>query len=98
MQIQSFTITFGIGTLKIPILRGTKTLTTDIVLAWYTMGLGVDEPLAMLRGGTTSFYGADGLGSVTSMFTTTGALAKTYTYDAYGKLTGSMGSVVNPYQ
>ena len=36
------------------------------------MGLGVDEPLAMLRGGTTSYDGADGLGSVTALFTTTG--------------------------
>ncbi|HEX2715057.1 MAG TPA: RHS repeat domain-containing protein, partial [Candidatus Acidoferrales bacterium] len=35
------------------------------VVARYTHGLKVDEPLAMLRGGTTSFYNADGLGSIT---------------------------------
>jgi len=29
--------------------------------------LGVDEPLAMLKSGTTSYYEADGLGSVTSL-------------------------------
>jgi RHS repeat-associated protein len=68
------------------------------VLAKYTMGLGVDEPLAMLRGGVTSFYGQDGLGTVTSMFTTSAALAKTYTYDTFGKLTASTGTVVNPFQ
>ena len=30
---------------------------------------GVDEPLAMLRSGATSFYEADGLGSITSSIT-----------------------------
>lgn len=32
-----------------------------------TQGLGVDEPLAMVRGGATSYYEADGLGRVTSL-------------------------------
>src|SRR5258708_929788 len=35
-----------------------------IVLARYSQGLNTDEPLAMLRSGGTSYYHADGLGSV----------------------------------
>src|SRR5207253_2711668 len=52
----------------------------------------------MLRGGTTSYDLADGLGSITSLSNTAGALANTYTYDSFGKLTASMGTVVNPFQ
>src|SRR5438874_4504501 len=40
--------------------------------------LNIDEPLAMLRSGATSFYQADGLGSVTSLSNAAGALAETY--------------------
>src|SRR5262249_39397688 len=33
--------------------------------ARYSQGLNIDEPLAMLLGGATNYYNADGLGSVT---------------------------------
>jgi RHS repeat-associated protein len=65
--------------------------------ARYTFG-GLDQPLSELRSGTTSYYEADGLGSVTSLSNATGALAETYTYDAFGKLTASSGSITNPFQ
>ena len=39
---------------------------SGVVGARYTQGSGIDEPLAMLRSGTTSYYEADGLGSITS--------------------------------
>jgi len=71
---------------------------TGNVLARYSDGLGIDEPLAMLRGGTTSFYEADGLGSITSLSNGAGALANTYTYDTFGKVTASTGSITNPLQ
>src|SRR4029077_2506178 len=51
------------------------------VLARYTQGGAVDEPLAMLRGVNTSYYEQDGLGSVSSVSNSLGALASTYTYD-----------------
>ena len=35
-------------------------------VARYSQGLNIDEPLAMLRSGTTNFYNADGLGTITS--------------------------------
>ena len=58
----------------------------------------IDEPLAMLRSSTTSYYEADGLGSVTSLSNTAGALAQTYTFDSFGKQTASSGSLTNPFQ
>jgi len=52
----------------------------------------------MLRSGATSFYNADGLGSVTSLSNATGSLAQTYTFDSFGKQTASSGSLTNPFQ
>ena len=68
------------------------------VVARYTQTQEIDEPLAMLRGATTSYYEADSLGSITSLSSAAGALAQTYTFDSFGKLTASSGSLVNPFQ
>ena len=65
------------------------------VVARYTQGENIDEPLAMQRGTTTSFYEADGLGSITSLSNSSGALAQTYTYDSFGNQTASSGSLTN---
>ena len=64
----------------------------------YASTRNVDEPLAELRSGTTAFYEQDGLGSVTSLSSSTGALANTYNYDGFGKLTASTGTLTNPFQ
>jgi len=37
---------------------------TGAVVARYAQGLKLDEPLAMLRSSTTSFYNADGLATI----------------------------------
>ncbi len=68
------------------------------LVARYENGPGIDEPLAELRSGTTSYYHQDGLGSVTSLSNGAGALANTYSYDSYGNSTGSTGTVVNRFQ
>jgi RHS repeat-associated protein len=68
------------------------------VLSRYAQGKGIDEPLAELISGTTSYYEQDGLGSATSLSNSSGALANTYTYDSYGKLTASTGTTFNPFQ
>jgi hypothetical protein len=52
----------------------------------------------MLRSAATSYYHVDGLGSVTSLSSSAGAIANTYTYDSFGKLTASSGSLTNPFQ
>jgi uncharacterized protein RhaS with RHS repeats len=75
-----------------------ETNSSGAAVARYSQGLNIDEPLAMLRSSTTSFYQADGLGSVMSLSNGTGALAQTYTFDSFGKQTASTGSLTNPFQ
>jgi RHS repeat-associated protein len=60
--------------------------------------LGVDQPLAELRSSTTSYYEQDGLGSVTSLSSSSPALANSYTYDVFGKQMASTGTIINPFQ
>ena len=68
------------------------------VLARYMHGAVIDEDLSMLRGGTTSYYQADGLGSITSLSNGAGALANTYSYDSFGNSTASGGTLSNPFR
>jgi RHS repeat-associated protein len=68
------------------------------VLARYSQGPIIDEPLAEQQSGTTDYYDADGNGSITSLTNATGALAQTYTFDSYGNTTNSSGSLTNPFQ
>jgi RHS repeat-associated protein len=68
------------------------------VLARYAGTQNIDEPLAELRSGTTSYYEQDGLGSVTSLTTSAGGLGNTYTYDSFGRLAASSGSIANRFQ
>jgi len=75
-----------------------ETNSSGAVVARYTQGVKIDEPLAMLRSGATSYYQADGLGSVTSLSNAAGALAQTYAFDSFGKQTAASGSLTNPFQ
>jgi RHS repeat-associated protein len=75
-----------------------ETNTSGAVVARYSQTDNIDEPLAMLRSGATSYYNADGLGSVTSLTNSSGAAAETYTYDSFGKATASSGSLTNSFQ
>ena len=68
------------------------------VLARYAQEPGIDQLRAELRSGTTSYYQQDALNSVTSLSNSTGALTNTYTYDSFGKLIASGGSLVNPFR
>jgi RHS repeat-associated protein len=52
----------------------------------------------MLRGSTTDYYEADGLGSVTSLSNAAGAIASNYTYDSFGNLVATSGSIVNNFR
>ncbi|MGH7147237.1 MAG: RHS repeat domain-containing protein, partial [Nitrospiraceae bacterium] len=69
----------------------------NVLQARYTHGPGIDEPIAMTRGGSTFFYHQDGLGSVTELTDSTGSTGKTYSYDAYGNILDQTGTVENPY-
>jgi RHS repeat-associated protein len=68
------------------------------VLVRYTQGDEIDEQLSQLRTGAPSFYQRDGTNSVTSLSNSGGALANTYSYDSFGKLTASTGTLANPFQ
>jgi YD repeat-containing protein len=59
------------------------------VLARYTLSWHVDDVLSAIRAGTTNYYEEDGLGSVTTLSNSSGALANTYTYDSFGNLNPS---------
>jgi YD repeat-containing protein len=48
------------------------------LLARYAQGTSIDEPLEEIASGTTSYYEQDGLGSVSSLSNSAGALANTY--------------------
>ncbi len=78
----------------------------NTLLARYTHGPDIDEPLVMERdvngnGGfeaTERFsYHADGLGSVTELTDSTGAAARAYVYDSFGQITQQAGTLQNPY-
>jgi len=75
-----------------------ETNASGAVVARYTQTEDFDEPLAMLRSSTTSYYQADDLGSITSLSNAAGALAQTYTFDSFGNQTASSGSLTNPFQ
>lgn len=53
----------------------------------YTHGPGIDEPLAVERGGEVHFYHADGLGSVTALTDGWQRVVKRYGYDSFGNQT-----------
>ena len=75
-----------------------ETNSTGTSVARYLQGANVDEPLVMLRGGTTSYYEQDGNNSVTSLTNAAGALAETYTFDSFGNQTASSGSLTNSFR
>jgi YD repeat-containing protein len=68
------------------------------VVSKYAQGQNIDESLAESTSGATSYYEQDGLGSVTSLTNGAGALAQTYTYDSFGNLTASQGTLTNPFR
>ena len=68
------------------------------IISKYAQGQNIDEPLAESTAGATSFHEQDGLGSVTSLTNSAGAVAQTYTYDSFGKLTNSTGTLTNSFQ
>jgi RHS repeat-associated protein len=75
-----------------------ETNTGGSAVARYSQGLNIDEPLAALRSGTTSYYHADGLGSITTLSNPSGAVAGSYTHDSFGNLVASSGSIVNNFR
>ena len=75
-----------------------ETNSAGAVAARYSQTQNIDEPLAMLRSGGTSYYQADGLWSITSLSNASGAISDTYTFDSFGRTSASTGTTVNPFR
>jgi RHS repeat-associated protein len=68
------------------------------ILARYTHGPGIDEPLIMEKGGANFFYHADGLTSITEITNQSGAAVQRYTYSSFGEIESTLDpNFVQPY-
>ncbi|MCP4286515.1 MAG: RHS repeat-associated core domain-containing protein, partial [Gammaproteobacteria bacterium] len=56
-----------------------------------------DDLLSQTTDGVTHYYQYDVLGSTRSLSDASGTLIDTYSYDAYGMLLNSTGTMINPY-
>jgi RHS repeat-associated protein len=65
--------------------------------AYYLFGPGIDEPVAMSRGGQNSSNVTDALGSVNALTNSSGTVQNSYLYDAWGQTRNQTGSLLNPF-
>jgi uncharacterized protein RhaS with RHS repeats len=70
---------------------------SGVLQAEYISGAGLDEWLVMERGGQEYYYSHDGLGSVTEVTDSTGAIAESYTYTPFGQPSVISSVIDNPY-
>ncbi len=71
---------------------------SNVLLARYTNGPGIDQKLSMNRSGVASHYVADALGSTHMLLNPAQAVANRYVNDAWGVNLQTTGTVVNRYQ
>lgn len=71
-----------------------ETDNTGVTQATYTRGRGL---IAMNRADADSYYHYDGLGTVRQMTDDSGAVIASYTYDSFGNLIASTGTIANTY-
>ncbi len=74
------------------LIRATGSSTAD-----YLFGPGIDEPLAMSRGGNLYYFAVDGLGSVNLLTDTSGTVQDAYLYDAWGMTRSQTGTLANDF-
>ena len=72
-----------------PTFASTTPIGTPVVVA--------STSLSTVVAGATLFYHQDGLGTVTDLTDSSGATAKSYSYDAYGNIVDQTGTVEQPY-
>ena len=71
-----------------------ETNNTGAVQAVYTYG---NDLISMNRADANSYYHYDGLGSTRQLTDDSGAVVASYTYDSFGNVITSSGSITNPY-
>jgi RHS repeat-associated protein len=68
------------------------------IVARYTHGPGIDEPLIMEKNDQSFFYHADGLGSITEVTNQSGTVVQRYAYSSFGKIESQLDpNFVQPY-
>ena len=68
------------------------------VVTEYVHGPGIDEPIAMIKGGQTYYYHADGLGSIIAITDSTGRVVQRYEYNSFGEITYMQdANFIQPY-
>jgi RHS repeat-associated protein len=68
------------------------------IVARYTHGPGIDEPLIMEKAGANFFYHADGLTSITELTNQSGSVMQRYTYSSFGEIESQLDSnFLQPY-
>ncbi|TRO78979.1 RHS repeat-associated core domain-containing protein [Trichloromonas acetexigens] len=71
---------------------GTATTTSH-----YVHGPGIDEPLAQITNGTSTYYHADALGSIVALTDASKNVVQRYSYDAFGMVTAQNPEFANAY-
>jgi len=79
---------------KEEVVEGGATTTTE---SRFVHGPGIDEPLALVRGGQSYFYHADGLGSVVAITDGSQAVVQRYGYEGFGLPTPQNTTFSQPY-
>ena len=70
----------------------------NAIVARYTHGPGIDEPLIMEKNAQSFYYHADGLGSITEITNQSGTVVQRYAYSSFGKIESQLDpNFVQPY-
>jgi RHS repeat-associated protein len=72
---------------------------SNAIVARYTHGSGIDEPLIMEKNSQSLYYHVDGLGSITEITNQSGSAVQRYTYSSFGKIESQLDpNVIQPYR
>ncbi len=71
--------------------------TSNSSTSYFLNGPGIDEPLAMNRGGAVSYLDVDGLGSVVATNDASGAVTHSVVFDAWGSVKAEAGTRTHPF-
>jgi len=74
----------------------TETNASGVVSSRYTSA-GTDQWLSMDQGGSSYYYGVDGLGSVTGVYNQVQTAVNTYKYDSFGNVKAQTGTLANRF-
>lgn len=71
---------------------------SNTIVARYTHGPGIDEPLITEKNNQSFYYHADGLSSITELTNQSGTVVQRYTYSSFGKVESQLdANFAQPY-